>query len=364
MASIADLEKTIREVAGRVRRFREGRPLNEQNTKSSLIEPVLRALGWNLEDPDVVHHEFKSRPRDKPVDYALLVNGKIRLLIEAKGMSQDRRDRKWASQIVSYAAVAGAEWVVLTDGEEWRIYNALAAVDVEEKLLRSVKVTDDSALIARTLRLLAKDRMQENPLDALWRMHHVDRQVQTELRRLLRPDQSSDLLAMLTKALPKFSPADVRASYGRFDIDVRYRQPIDMTDVSVDSAPRLRISKGKRSRTRVVSTASLESLIAAGILKAPLEVFAEAGGQRFVARIDADAVVTFDGKTFDSLSAAASAARAKSHGRRANSGELATNGWEFWKWTNESGQSRPIGDLRQKLEGVEFDRTESRAMRS
>ncbi|MET0236812.1 MAG: hypothetical protein ABW224_19340 [Kibdelosporangium sp.] len=44
-----------------------------------------------------------------------------RLFIEAKGLGENLDDPRWANQTISYAAVAGVEWVALTDGAEWRI---------------------------------------------------------------------------------------------------------------------------------------------------------------------------------------------------------------------------------------------------
>ena len=38
---------------------------------------------------------------------------------------------------MGYAIVAGVEWVVLTDGNEYRIYNTHAPVPVAEKLFHS-----------------------------------------------------------------------------------------------------------------------------------------------------------------------------------------------------------------------------------
>lgn len=98
-----------------------GKRIGEQNTKASLIEPVIGALGWELLDPDEVHREFRRRPSDNPVDYALLHLRDTRLFIEAKGLGENFDDPKWASQMISYAATAGVSWVVLTDGREWRI---------------------------------------------------------------------------------------------------------------------------------------------------------------------------------------------------------------------------------------------------
>jgi hypothetical protein len=57
-----------------------------------------------------------------------------RLFIETKALDQDLTNRKWASQIMGYAATAGVKWCVLTDGDEYRLLNAMAEVDVDEKL--------------------------------------------------------------------------------------------------------------------------------------------------------------------------------------------------------------------------------------
>lgn len=54
-----------------VRANRSG--LNEQNTKATLIEPVLRALGREVDDVEEEVREHRVKARDKPVDYGLLV---------------------------------------------------------------------------------------------------------------------------------------------------------------------------------------------------------------------------------------------------------------------------------------------------
>src|SRR5262249_36833849 len=131
-------------LADKARRYREQyreRGLGEENAKASLIEPVLEALGWDIRDPDVVYREFRPNPKDNPVDYCLRLMRNTRLLIEAKGLGEDLSDRKWIAQILGYATVAGAEWCVLTDGDEYRLYNAVAAVDADAKLFCRIKLS-------------------------------------------------------------------------------------------------------------------------------------------------------------------------------------------------------------------------------
>ena len=126
------LQDALTECHLRLARHRKnGSRVGEQDTKAMLVEPVLAALGWDLYDPDEVNREYRRRSTDNPVDYALLLMRTPRLFVEAKGLGENINDPRWANQVISYAAVAGVEWVALTDGAEWRIYNAHAPVPVE-----------------------------------------------------------------------------------------------------------------------------------------------------------------------------------------------------------------------------------------
>lgn len=80
-----------------------------------------------------------------------------------------------------YAATAGVKWCVLTDGDEYRLLNASAEVDVEEKLFRTIGISisdQDHERTLQTLALLSKEKMgerlpasgQENLLNVLWKL--------------------------------------------------------------------------------------------------------------------------------------------------------------------------------------------------
>jgi hypothetical protein len=142
MPKSTPLTDEVSKVAARVRKATKGK-INEQNTKASMIEPVLRALGWDTEDVDEVVREFRHRPKDPPVDYGLLVNREPKLFVEAKAFGENLGDQRWANQIMGYASVAGVEWIVLTNGDEYRIYNALAKVHVEKKLFRECRLSQE-----------------------------------------------------------------------------------------------------------------------------------------------------------------------------------------------------------------------------
>jgi len=163
----AKLQATIKETVARITRFQD-RNLGEENTKASLIEPILEALGWAIRDPDEVHREFKPTTPDKPFDYCLNILRKPRLLVEAKGLGETLSDRKWIGQILGYASVAGVEWCILTDGDEYRFYNATVALDAEEKLFFKIRLSDNpEEEAARILKLISRANMEENLLETL-----------------------------------------------------------------------------------------------------------------------------------------------------------------------------------------------------
>ncbi|MBZ0266667.1 type I restriction enzyme HsdR N-terminal domain-containing protein, partial [bacterium] len=305
---MAPLEETLAEIQNRISRYKT-RQLNEQNTKATLIEPVLRALGWDVEDLEVVQREYKVKRRDKPVDYALFSEREPALFVEAKALGHDLNDRKWANQIMGYASVAGVPWIVLTNGDEYRIYNAHATVPVEKKLFRTVSVRKDAEEAASVLVLLDKSRMVESDLEHLWQSHYADQEVRTILRELFGsgvPDAS--LVSLVRKRSKGLSPKDVRASLARVRIELDF--PLE-TVVARAVRPTRRASRakaaGRKQPTR--SDVSLKDLIAAGLIAPPLPLFRKYKGRDFSARVESDGRVTFGGEKFDAPSAAAGAAR-------------------------------------------------------
>jgi predicted type IV restriction endonuclease len=71
---MATTQQLVEQLRTKIARYHA--PLGEQNTKAALIEPLLRALGWDGEDVDEVHREYKLRAMDNPVDYALMLERK------------------------------------------------------------------------------------------------------------------------------------------------------------------------------------------------------------------------------------------------------------------------------------------------
>jgi len=319
--------------------------IGEQNTKATMIEPILTALGWGLQDIDEVRREYKCKPQDNPVDYALFLNRMECLFIEAKSLEKDLNDRKWISQNLAYATVVGVRWCVLTNGDEYRIYNSHAEVDVEQKLFRSVRVSDtaNAGQVIDTLHLLSRGQMKGSLLDELWDAHFIDRNVGLSIQSLLANEDPA-LIRIIRKNTKGITSSQVRVSLKRSTIRIEYPTPT-MPD---DKLPPLRAGQRPHKTVAAISDATIANLIQAGLIRPPLKIERAYKGVQLTALVMADGKIEFDGHCYDSLSTAAGMARKSVGNAPVNQPYPQTNGWTFWQCRDHAnGELREIDHIRQ-----------------
>lgn len=96
---------------------------SEVQTRTVLIDPVLRALGWDVSNPDMVRVELGRNGGF--ADYALLDTAAEQLLIivEAKKLGDEKLERH-IPQAAGYAKGEGSEarYSVITNGKLWRVF--------------------------------------------------------------------------------------------------------------------------------------------------------------------------------------------------------------------------------------------------
>jgi len=97
----------------------------EEATKNAFIMPFIsNILGYDVFDPAEVIPEFTADvgvKRGEKVDYAIVKDGKVQILIECKKIG-DTLDLRYASQLFRYFAVTEARIAILTNGQEYHIY--------------------------------------------------------------------------------------------------------------------------------------------------------------------------------------------------------------------------------------------------
>lgn len=355
----------IEVIRQRIRQIRERTEfIGEQNTKAALIDPLLSALAWNLQEIDEVRREYRRKPQDNPVDYALFLNRTECLLIEAKSLEKDLGDRKWISQNISYAAIVGVKWCVLTNGDEYRIYNSHAEVDVDEKLFRKVSISNsDSKFLTDTLLLLSKDRIRGSLLDEMWKAHFIDRKVRLAFDGLLGEEDGS-LIKAIQKRATGVTHAEVRAALKRAKITIDFPVLEVASQLANAAAPaptpvaqkpkvvasdRETGRKARRIATDM-SGITVPNLIAAGFIKAPMDLERRYKGTKVTATIQQDGTIAYGGASYDSLSTAAGMARKSVIGAPEGRPCPQTNGWTFWQFRDlKTGDVRGMDTLRQEF---------------
>ena len=110
---------------------------SEALTRAALIDPLLRELGWDTENPALVMPEY--RLGRGYADYALLKDGKPVIMVEAKKLGNSLQDA--ASQGIGYCIEDGIGYFAVTDGRIWEIYETHKMAPIAEKLTVQFDIT-------------------------------------------------------------------------------------------------------------------------------------------------------------------------------------------------------------------------------
>jgi len=339
---MTELGKAISLVRAKIEKHHDPESMNEQNTKTALIDPILRAIGWLVGDLDEVVQEYRRKRKDNPVDYAMMVMRTPRLFLEAKALGHNLDDEKWAKQVLGYATVAGVQWVVLSNGDEYRIYNSHAVVPIEKKLFRTIRISDPESKAEDVLSLISKEQLQEKTIDLLWSAQFVDRQVKKLVGDLFHGDPDEGLIKLIQQTGDDLTTDDVFASLQRANVTIDYPEILAMPKVCKPQPE-------KSKAPAVANDVSLAEIVSQGLIKLPCRIFATYHEVEVSATIEAPGRIVFGKEQFRSLSTAASAARKHVLGTDAKKGP-STNGWAFWNCIYQ-GERVKMGDLRKRAGG-------------
>lgn len=322
----------------------------EQDTKGVLIEPVLRALGWDTADYEDVRREYKYRSKDKPVDYALMIDGKPALFLEAKAIHVSLEDRKWVTQVVNYANTAGVQWCVLSNGDHYRVFNSHALVHIDEKLLCEFWISKDieKPFITRVLSMLQQSELSTNALASMWNVNQIDKQVQQVVESFFEASDDS-FIRLLKRRLPEFTPRQITNSIQRLWDRTQIASEVSEPAIPDSEKSSRRAIRRKKASPTVIGV-SLADIGRSGIISLPLKLERTYKGHNLTATILKDGRISFDGTHFDSPSLAGGHAKNRIIGPPPGQKKYwSTNGWSFWRYQDsETGKLERLNHLRQK----------------
>jgi predicted type IV restriction endonuclease len=189
--------------------IREARKLVEQAVKADVNEAetrkrVDRIFEWIM-GYDVFKHvtrEFavKGAGETEHVDFAVQLDAEAPpvIMVELKRVGIDL-SRKHLTQITSYAINAGCEWVLLTNGKEWRLYHIEFGQPPKTELLDSWNLLEnDVNTLLSKFGLISYKSVKRGDLQKNW-----------ERVRVLKPDTllsaicSADTLKIIKRNLRK-----------------------------------------------------------------------------------------------------------------------------------------------------------------
>ena len=135
---------------------------NEDQTISSLVDPILNALGWHTSEIARVRKQFSVR--SGRVDMALMRQDRPIVLVEVKALGVPLGDKE-IEQIIRYSTDEGAKTALLTNGEEWRVYRPFLLpekLEFEQRQIFRSRLDSDKAVdSASNLALLHFEKIDE-----------------------------------------------------------------------------------------------------------------------------------------------------------------------------------------------------------
>lgn len=201
-------DKALERVAKGVRKFKSiaqkarANSAQESDTRMIVSAFVSDALGWDAFDNLTGEYRIKGMY----ADFVIRKDGKHFVIIEVKAIASGLNE-KHLFQAVSYAANEGVEWVILTNGAEWRLYRVLFNKPVEHELVFEVSLLDEAMKPkekADLLYLLTPEAQRKDELEGYYqRMKAIsgpniarlllDEDVLTKLRAEIRAESGYKL---------------------------------------------------------------------------------------------------------------------------------------------------------------------------
>lgn len=117
------LTRTLR---ARVQSYGDELRRSEALTRYSLIDPLLRELGWDTEDPGIVKPEYSVDIYNGGIaraDYALMGDDKPLMMMESKKLGEPLLAGNAVDQGIRDCINTATAYFVVTDGQKWEIYD-------------------------------------------------------------------------------------------------------------------------------------------------------------------------------------------------------------------------------------------------
>ena len=159
------LKETVENILEKIKKYRSLYEQNEMAVREQVINPLLRSLGWDTENPEDVQPNISIDEGKGIPDYALFKNGKKELFIEAKNLSTDieeKSDKSPLKQLAKYCFSEGMKYSILTNGVIWILFKSFEeGKAVSERIVWKMDMeSDELTAIIRKLNTISKENIE------------------------------------------------------------------------------------------------------------------------------------------------------------------------------------------------------------
>lgn len=146
---------------------------NEAETRRRVERIFETVMGYDVFKHLSRERAVKGSAETEHVDFAIQlapgVDAKPEIMVELKRAGAELV-KKHLKQVTSYAINAGCEWILLTNGREWRIYHVEFGQPPEVELLDSWNMLeDDLVAVSEKFDLISYKSIAKDQLNATWK---------------------------------------------------------------------------------------------------------------------------------------------------------------------------------------------------
>ena len=154
------LKETVDIALERMKKYRSFYEQNEMAIRDQIVNPILRSLGWNPENPEEVQPNISTE--EGAPDYSLIKEGKKVLFVEAKKLSIDVEQKEVIRQLAKYCFGEGLKFGVLTNGAIWILFRSFQeGTTIAERIVWKTDIeSDEITAIIRRLATISKENIE------------------------------------------------------------------------------------------------------------------------------------------------------------------------------------------------------------
>jgi predicted type IV restriction endonuclease len=238
---------------------------NEAAVKYAIVNPFLKMLGWDVENPEEVIPEHSDPKAKGKADYALFIKELSKnpiAFVEVKKLNGINSDV--IREKLKYSFDLGVNYTIITDGDSWILYKAFeSGIPSSERIIARWSILkDDPYEIAFKALIIAKTKF-------FGKLSETVTSIKTIEQQTLQPTKSAHKVVK-----PLFSRENVRkvilkilsestSPMRRKDLVEKVRQTLEISGKYLEPTP-----KAREPRWRVITEWTIENLKREGFIEA------------------------------------------------------------------------------------------------